>query len=92
MDKIWYINETLTISFTSLDSGVMAKQLDFGRWGIVLIMIDKARKIRKMKTNTSQNYYDNCDVALIIIPGWEFILCTCDIDGSLALDPPQNKF
>ena len=31
------------------------------------------------------------DVAWIIIPGRESILCTCDVEGSLALDTPQNK-
>ena len=31
-----------------------------------------------------------CDAALIILPGREFILCACDVEGSLALDPPQN--
>ena len=34
---------------------------------------------------------DWCDVASIIIPGQESILCACDVKGSLALDPPQNK-
>ena len=33
----------------------------------------------------------NCDAAYIIIPRREFILCTCNVEGSLALDPPQNK-
>ena len=27
----------------------------------------------------------------MIIPGRESILCACDVEGSLALDPPQNK-
>ena len=34
---------------------------------------------------------ENVTLQKIIIPGREFILCTCDVEGSLALDPPQNK-
>ena len=37
------------------------------------------------------NNYHYCDIAWIIIPGRESILCAGDVEGSLALDPPQNK-